>query len=129
MRCNNNRINKKRKISSNFTNKDLSNKKVLNKLNKGNSDLIPKLFKTINIPIKSSSKKKKYNIELKMDKSIYLLCNCGEQFGVGKRKNCKHVATILKSLFTNFVSTIKNGENEKTILELENLFNKFQIKN
>ena len=45
-----------------------------------------------------------YQISLKNDRSsgIFLECNCGNQFGVNPRRNCKHIASFIHSCTTSF---------------------------
>jgi len=98
--------------------------------------------------IPSSNSDINYQLFLLNDKNngIHFECNCGEQFGIERRRNCKHIASLIHNCTTNFFrsqinksvksnsknlskkrkhsSTLDNDNNEinKVITAFENLF-------
>jgi hypothetical protein len=60
-----------------------------------------------------------------MDDKIIYECDCGHQFGVGKRTNCKHILAIILSQLKSFVDggkdlviEIDSSELDKILMNL-----------
>lgn len=67
-----------------------------------------------NVP--SSNSNKTYNLFLLNDKNngIRFECDCGVQFGIERRQNCKHIATIIHSCTTNFFNAQINNVEKRS---------------
>jgi hypothetical protein len=64
--------------------------------------------------IHSENSKKKYKLYLISgdNNGIHFECDCGEQFGIGRRRNCKHIGTMIHKCTNSFFrSQIYNSEN------------------
>jgi hypothetical protein len=88
-------------------------KKKLKKNTKKSESLTEKCIATI----PSSNSDTNYQLFLLNDKNngIHFECNCGEQFGIDRRRNCKHIASIIHNCTTNFFkSQINNSEKSNT---------------
>ena len=74
-------------------------KKKLKKNTKKSESLTEKCIATI----PSSNSDTNYQLFLLNDKNngIHFECNCGEQFGIDRRRNCKHIASIIHNCTTN----------------------------
>tara|TARA_B110000037_G_scaffold119830_1_gene136962 strand:- start:3889 stop:4677 length:789 start_codon:yes stop_codon:yes gene_type:complete len=96
------------------------------------------------VQVKSFTQDKLYNVSIKKDNErLYFLCDCGEQFGAGKRKKCKHIKFILTSVLQKYIKKSKHfhignatdlmffmdklslGEHEKT----QNIFTLYKDEN
>ena len=61
--------------------------------------------------------------EVKLDDSHDgFVCNCGVQFGLELRHNCKHVAAIIQRIIAKFCST-----DQETMSAFSNLFAKIKF--
>ena len=60
------------------------------------------------------------------DKIVYE-CDCGHQFGIGKRTNCKHILAIIISQLKNFVDGGKETVVEIRSSELDDILSKLSL--
>ena len=91
----------------------LASKNVKSKMKKINTQPVSNSQNYI-ATIHSSNSKKQYRMYLinEDNTGIHFECDCGEQFGIGRRRNCKHIGTIIhKCTTTFFKSQIYNSEN------------------
>jgi len=86
---------------------------------------------SMSFPVRSSRDKTKF-YTVRLNNGLRFTCNCGDQYGVPTRNNCRHVGTVITTMLAKYVNSHfkkpapkTDSMKEMNVTQLEDMFSNF----